>query len=194
MKLILLTLISLFSLPALSADAPIISIMETEGKVTLASKDGKIHWGDKISGEPGSKLRARISYQSWVLIGPFKASFEKSDAEGKVIGLLRLEEGQSRIQIQIGSQAHAVPTVRTPSAVMGVRGTDFFASYNPLLGESEIISFENDIEFQSVQTSSHVVVHTGQWGGIGGRFGNTIQPPMQLPENVIKHFKDKFIK
>jgi hypothetical protein len=80
--------------------------------------------------------------------------------------------------------------INTPQVSMGVRGTDFFASVNPLLGESEIICFEGEVDFANLaKRSDSKIIKKNQWGGLGGRFGAQIGPVLDLPANVIKHFK-----
>jgi hypothetical protein len=81
--------------------------------------------------------------------------------------------------------------VRTPVAVVGVRGTDFMVTANELLKETEVVCFESEIDFQDASTNKKpTIVKKGQWGGLGGRFGSTIKSPITLPENVLMHFKD----
>jgi len=80
--------------------------------------------------------------------------------------------------------------VRTGSAVMGVRGTDFMGVFNALLGESEIVVFEGEVAFESAKDSNDAkVVRKGQWGGIGGRFRQKIGDLIDLPPHVIEAFK-----
>lgn len=52
--------------------------------------------------------------------------------------------------------------VRTFSAVAGVRGTDFFASYDPNSGLTEQATLEGNVEVQQAGTAQKVVVGAGQ--------------------------------
>lgn len=79
--------------------------------------------------------------------------------------------------------------VRTSNAVMGIRGTDFYLSYNPLLGETEMICFDGKVNFASAKTQADErLVESRQWGGLGGRFGEKIAPILTLPNDALAHF------
>jgi hypothetical protein len=80
--------------------------------------------------------------------------------------------------------------LRTASAVIGVRGTDFLAVFTPLLSESEIVVFDGRVVLgSSTNAAISKEVSKGYWGGIGGRFGKTIANPILLPEQVLHHFE-----
>src|SRR5690606_23050990 len=65
--------------------------------------------------------------------------------------------------------------VRTASAVIGVRGTDFMAVFNPVLSESEVVVFDGKVRLASVANASDAKdIAKGYWGGIGGRYGKKI--------------------
>ena len=75
---------------------------------------------------------------------------------------------------------------------MSVRGTDFMASYDPLLGESEIVSFSDAVDFRKTISRVGITVKAGQWGGFGGRFGSAIKPPMTLSKEILDSFMGLF--
>jgi hypothetical protein len=79
--------------------------------------------------------------------------------------------------------------IKTPTAVVGVRGTDFTVSYQPLLSEVEVIVFDGTIELVSLSNSKDSKSITkGHWGGLGGRFGKKISDLMVLPQSVLDYF------
>lgn len=83
--------------------------------------------------------------------------------------------------------------VASQVASMAVRGTDFMSVSNPLLGETEIVVFEGRVLFQSKRNKrDKKTVRTGQWGGIGGRFGKNIGKLIKLPPHVLQKFKENF--
>lgn len=85
--------------------------------------------------------------------------------------------------------------VKTPNAIMGVRGTDFYTSYHPLLGETEIICFEGSVEFANANNSTDSkLIKKNQWGGIGGRFGNKVSNILDLSPELIKSFDSALAK
>ena len=79
--------------------------------------------------------------------------------------------------------------IYTPTAAMGVRGTDFQVIVNPLLGETEIVVLNGKVIFQSLKSFDDKRELTdGQWGGLGGRFGSEIGEILDLPKNVLDFF------
>lgn len=79
--------------------------------------------------------------------------------------------------------------VRTSNAVMGIRGTDFFTSYNPALGETEIICFDGKIQMtNAAETDDSKEISKNQWGGIGGRFGTKLSEVLTLSPELIQTF------
>ncbi|MBP6219090.1 MAG: FecR domain-containing protein [Oligoflexales bacterium] len=80
--------------------------------------------------------------------------------------------------------------IETPSMVMGVRGTDFIAAYNPLLNESESICFDGNVELRSnLDKTDKKMIHQGQWGGVGGRYGKRIGDIITLPQPILDTFR-----
>jgi ribosomal protein L27 len=79
--------------------------------------------------------------------------------------------------------------IKTVNAIMGVRGTDFFASYNPAMGETEMICFDGQVEIiNSLEPMNTNLVSKNQWGGIGGRFGKKLSDVLTLSPELISGF------
>jgi hypothetical protein len=180
--------------PAASADADG-EILDASGAVALehsgtkadAKKGGAFSYGDKLKGDAGASAVVKIGEEKVAAQGPFELVIEKP-ASGSPLAQLQLLQGKLRMLVKSALAPRGAVVIRTPNAQMGVRGTDFFASYEGLLGETEIISFANTVDF-SAKGANSVAVDAGHWGGIGGRFGREIKPPMKLPPNVLDHFK-----
>lgn len=80
--------------------------------------------------------------------------------------------------------------VSTANSVMGIRGTHFLVVRNSLLGETELVSFEGTLRFtNALNKTDERIVKTGQWGGLGGRFGKTIAPVLDLPQKALAAFQ-----
>jgi hypothetical protein len=85
--------------------------------------------------------------------------------------------------------------IKTSNAIMGVRGTDFLTTYNPLLGETEVICFDGLIQMtNSLETSDSKLVSKNQWGGIGGRFGKKLSEILSLSPELISTFDQSLPK
>ncbi|WP_408096910.1 FecR domain-containing protein [Peredibacter sp. HCB2-198] len=79
--------------------------------------------------------------------------------------------------------------IQTKNAAMGLRGTNFFVSYNPLLGETEVICFDGSVEMKAKLVKSEPkLIGKNQWGGIGGRFGEELSKVLSLSPELVKQF------
>lgn len=57
-------------------------------------------------------------------------------------------------------------------------------------GQSELIMFEGEVMMDNLSDKSNTaLVKKGQWGGIGGRFGEKISPILDLPEALLISFE-----
>jgi len=80
--------------------------------------------------------------------------------------------------------------IYTKNVAMGVRGTDFLIKSFPIFGETEIVMFDGEVLMENIDDKENsVVVTKGQWGGLGGRFGKKINPPLDLPKEVLTSFE-----
>lgn len=106
---------------------------------------------DKISIAPDSRLEI--------------AAYSGTAAKPKV-DLLNLTYGKMRGLIKTRKDAAKSPQgafrVRTFSAVVGVRGTDLFASYDPNVGLTEQAVIEGRVEVTQAGTNQKVIVEAGQ--------------------------------
>lgn len=128
---------------------------------------------------PSSGARVAFGSNTTIKLSPLNA--EEAEQVSLIKGIARWVSGKLSKK---GSG------IITPHAVMGIRGTNFFVSTDTLLAESEVICFEGEVHFESAtQKSDTKIIKMNQWGGLGGRFGAKIAPVLDLPPNVITHFK-----
>lgn len=85
--------------------------------------------------------------------------------------------------------------IRTQNAIMGVRGTDFLTTYNPALGETEVICFDGQIKMVNLLNPvDSKLISKNQWGGIGGRFGKDLSDILTLSPELIMGFDQTLAK
>lgn len=134
--------------------------IETKNKSYLQIKIEK--WKNHISIGPNSAMELNFSDEKKYTLEAGTCrwkSFGASDAKGKIF---------------------------TKSVSMGVRGTDFHLKYSPILGETEIIMFDGEVMMENLNDKSNTaLVKKGQWGGMGGRFGEKISPILDLPKEIL---------
>lgn len=81
--------------------------------------------------------------------------------------------------------------VKTHNVSMGVRGTDFLTTYNPLLGETEVICFDGEVSMTNLGDPTDTKnVSKNQWGGFGGRFGKKLSEILTLSPELMSGFEN----
>ena len=187
----ILTILFLFiSLQSFANEGPVAKVIKVKGKVTF---DGKLlKLGDLITkkGLLKSEKRsfAQVAVAKWnnkITIGP-KSEMEfdfSKDAKKKYVFL----NGRCRWRTDTGKKGKG--RLYTNVSSMGVRGTDYTVVANKSLGETEIIVLDGSVEFENLLVpGKKAIVNKGQWGGIGGRFGQNIGKILDLPKDVISSF------
>lgn len=192
--------ILLLSLQAFSAEPANITAAKVEklvGKAFLGKIE--LHEGDSISksGEliTGEKSFLRLFVDKWkssIIVGP-NAHMDldlttPSEANPK---RYNLREGFCRWVSGMKAEQKKGSHLYTKSAAMGVRGTDFEISNREKTGETEIIVYEGEVAFSSQLAKSEVLLHKGQWGGVGGKFGPQISKIKDLSEKDLEEAKKR---
>ncbi len=196
LKLMTLVLVSTLSLANSS-----VSILKVRGTVKyngeVISKDSKIEKSGVMKTSKRSFIKIRLNkWGNTIVLGPnsqIDVDLSKDFKKQKfslVHGAIRwIGKAQKNVK---NKKPSGVMYTRT--AALGVRGTDFFLKANKLLGETEIVLFDGLVNFENLSDKSDSkLIKKGQWGGLGGRFGNKVKVIGGLPQNVVDHF-DKFLK
>lgn len=180
----------LFSLHSYGADGPVAKVIKLRGEVSFNGKALKL--GDIISNKGKlvtlKRSFAQVAVAKWnnkITIGPkseMHFDFSK-EAKKKYVFL----NGRCRWRTDTGKKGKG--RLYTKLTSMGVRGTDYTVISNKSLGETEIVVLDGAVEFENLQNPSEkVIVGKGQWGGIGGRFGDSIGKIIDLPKDVLSTF------
>lgn len=173
--------------------APQGKILKLKGAATyndVALKEGEIITGKGII-KVSDKSIIRFRYEDAghdVLVGG-NSELTVDFAQPKGGENVTLVQGVSRWISGKIQKPRESAGIKTKSATMGVRGTDFIVMVNQLLDESEVICFEGQVSLTNNRNKAdHKDIHKGQWGGVGGRYGKRIGDIIDLPENILKHF------
>ena len=180
----------------IGADSVVAKLLTTKSEVTLNGTS--VHAGDSLRQEgvlktsAGGAARLELLPSHTILMVGAASEIQLKRAGADGTETTTLNSGLLRAQVQKKPSAtKPVFFIRTSSAVMGVRGTDFLGIATPFLGESEIVVFSGAVDFSSAQVPTDVkTVNPGFWGGIGGRFGSQTHELIHLPESALKHFQD----
>ena len=169
---------------------PTAKIVKLKGKVTLNGKSLKI--GDSIlkSGVLTTKAKSfvKLEIPEWnsnLVLGPNgEINLDLTEKSTKKYNFLK---GRVRWFTQKNKKSAGV--IHTKQASLGVRGTDYLLIANSLLGETEIIVFDGKVQFQNNSSlKDSKTISKNQWGGLGGRYGQSIGEVLNLPSNVINAF------
>ena len=158
------------------------------GRIPVPKEE--LRWGDELRGEAGALAEVWLPRQEFKLHGPFRVVLEKSSSILDV-SIIQIYEGHLRMRTRnIVSNGRAVPVVRTESGTVTVRdNADFYANYEPLFDETEVITFSEKPELTAARNTTSRAVGGGEWAGVGGRYGSTVRPPLLLRPELVSHFR-----
>jgi len=170
--------ITLSGLPAIAAD-------QTAGKITAlipaATRNQQptqaqdvLQWNDLLQTASSGRLRAGLNDGSILSLG--------SNAELKVVQhdaatqqtSLELDYGKIRSRVVKITQPNGKYEVKTPNAVIGVIGTDFYVAYEN--GRTTVICYSGQVTVTSLGTSK--VVHKSDQATSQGQ--QTVLSPQQV--------------
>lgn len=158
---------------AVAANSPVATIILLNGKVfkqakgaktpTPAKKDDRLEEGTVLTTEERSFAKLLFVDNSQMNVGP-KSSMQIERYRKNEAGLVKLIDGQIRAKItkELLNQGDTKPEnkllLRTKTAALGVRGTDFQVTYSDANGSTSLVTFESQVamvNFSSEQTGNY---------------------------------------
>jgi ribosomal 50S subunit-recycling heat shock protein len=190
-------LISIFALalllePNISFGKITAEVVKVTGKVLYNKKPVKsgdiVQENGTIEVLAKSYLQLKVKeYNSLLSIAPnskLKLKFKKNSKRSPY----NLVNGLFRWVTQ--GKAKRKGILKTKTAIMGVRGTDFLVVVSSLLGETEIYCFDGKVLFRNRKDKKDQgLVSQNDWGGIGGRFGAGVGDIVPMSVKQIEHVK-----
>jgi ferric-dicitrate binding protein FerR (iron transport regulator) len=196
--------------PALAAESPVGTIAELNGQAEIsrpgsaadapwapAQVGGPIHQGDQIrTGRPG---RVRIVFQDESVLVLSDDSLVRVDesvfspADGSVRSLLQMFRGKVRAVVtEYYQQRQASYEIQTPTAVAGVRGTEFVVEYDETARTTRVSGIEGTVAVHSVldRLRNGVLVTAGE--GTAVRQGEFPTPVDPLDDDSLRRVIDGF--
>ena len=126
-----------------------IKVTSAKEKKTSAGKVGtKVFPGDSITAGPDSRAKIVMSDKNVINLSPdTKITVEKYENDGKTKNVeLNVSYGKVRASVEQKYDGEKSKfNIRTPSAVAGVRGTDFMTGYNAGTKATQIITFTGTV-------------------------------------------------
>lgn len=194
MKYVALCLLMFFSFSSFCL--PTAEVSKLRGDVFFNGKKLAISDQITVNGtlKTAGKSFVKITIKDWnssIVLGP-KGIMEIDLSSKEVKKKYTFLSGSCRWVTELNKKAKGA--VYTKNASVGARGTDYILKVTKLLGESEIVVIDGEVEFKNINNpSDSAIVSKGQWGGLGGRYGNSIGDILSLPKNVVEAF-DKQLK
>lgn len=191
MKTIFLSLLMFVSLNVFALPTATVKVLK--GKVQFNGKEIKqsdvIKENGLITTSPRSFVKIEVAdWNSAIVIGPassMKIDLSSPDVEKKYEFLGGVCRWKSLVTKSEGKKGK----IFTKEVSVGVRGTDFLLTRNEYLGESEIIVFDGLVLFSNLaDQNDSAEIKQGQWGGVGGRYGEKIGKIIDLPPTALRHY------
>jgi hypothetical protein len=153
-------------------------IMVAKGKVSVKSKSEtvlpakvgtKVSQGDTVITGPDSRAKIVMQDRNVMNVSPdseLKIVTYTNDSEAKKVEL-NLIKGKVRNNVeQVYEGAKSNFMIKTPTAVAGVRGTQFVTSYDPSLKLTKLVTLKGAVQFSVIlpngQLSPAVIINKGQ--------------------------------
>lgn len=155
--------------PVIAAEKGVAKVIVLRGQVRTKGKDGKVTALKKndwiVEGaviQTGERSFAKMLFidKSQMSLGPKSqmkiTSFPKSKA-----GIISLMKGQLRSKVSkdymdINNKNKSKLFIKTKTAAMGVRGTDFQVNYNPSNQATSLITFEGAVSMARIDLSGRL--------------------------------------
>ena len=143
---------------------PVTKIISIEGDILVKNSDGTIspatlnmelNEGTYIRTSKGSKVELEFLDKTLVTVGP-NALFKIQSFTTEAPGILALVRGEIRSKVtkeymDIEDKNKSKLFIRTKTAAMGVRGTEFNVEYNDNNEKTTLITFEGKVAFNKLE-------------------------------------------
>lgn len=163
-----------------------------DGKTEGAKVGRKVFAGDSIMAGPDSRAKVVMSDRNILNVSPdSKIVIEKyaTDAKGESKNVeIKVEYGKVRAQIEQKYDGDKSKfNIKTPTAVAGVRGTDFITGFNRQTRQTSVVTFSGMVAVGNMgpngQIQNAVFVRPGQTTNVGA--GATPEPPKAMPKEDL---------
>lgn len=174
MKLFIQILLCLFFIPSISAARstslnPIAEVIKLRGEVTQLSPGAKIarkvEIGDKFTEDTSivtsakSFVKIKFIDSSEVNLGP-ESKIVITEMKKESVGIISLLKGKIRTEVQKDAKDPESNKfyVKTRTAAMGVRGTEFQTIYNPDNKITSLLTYKGEVAMAKIDEATHVVL------------------------------------
>jgi hypothetical protein len=175
-----------------------VKVTDNSGKTEPAKIGKKVTEGDTITAGPDSRAKIVMSDKNVLNISPdtqVKIQKYTGAQNGKQEVELNVAYGKIRADVEKNKYDGEKNkfNVKTPSAVAGVRGTDFITSFNKGTKVTEVITFQGTVAVGQPSASGAIVnpVYVNQGQKTEVPVGAPPQPPVSVPANDLKNMNSQ---
>lgn len=159
----------------LASQIPIASVAKLRGSVTKllpgALEASQVNIGDLILEDtslvtgPKSFIQVKFIDNSLLNMGP-ESKIVVTSMKKDTPGIISLLKGRIRTEVQKSNESNSSTGknkfyIRTRSAAMGVRGTDFQTIYNPENNVTSLLTFKGQVAFTKIEEETHLLFEEG---------------------------------
>ncbi len=137
--------------------------------ILKAKKKIKIGCNDVLQTTPRSRVKVRFINNAVMSMGPSsRISIKEYSLKSKDVSLINLTYGKVRTFLEtqkIERDNQNLKTrlkIKTPGATVGVRGTDFYLSYDPNKKMTEQATLKGSVEVEQLGSGQKVIVSKGE--------------------------------
>lgn len=171
-----------------------VQILKAEGTPEKAKVGSKIHPGQTISTGADSRAKIVMSDRNVVNVSPDTKlvieKYENDPKKGTKEVEMKLIEGKVRNNVEQkydGEKSKFI--IKTPTAVAGVRGTQFMTSFSPRTGMTQIVTMKGAVTFASLGANGQpigapVTVNRGEMASAAS--GAPPEPPKAMPKEEMQ--------
>lgn len=168
------------------------------GKVEAAKVGFKVYAGDAIQSGADSRAKIIMSDKNVINVSPDSkvtiAKYENNPAKDSRNVELKVDYGKVRASVEQNYDGEKNKfNVRTPTAVAGVRGTDFVAGFNPQTRQTTVVTFTGVVAVGSAgpngRIDNAVFVRPGQSTNVGD--GQKAEAPKPVPQDQFNNMNQE---
>lgn len=168
------------------------------GKTDNAKVGFKVYSGDAIASGADSRAKIIMSDKNVINVSPDSkvtiAKYENNPSKDTRNVELKVDYGKVRASVEQNYDGEKNKfNIRTPTAVAGVRGTDFIAGFNPQSRKTSIVTFSGVVAVGTAgpngQISNPVFVRPGQSTSVGE--GQAPEAPKAVPRDQMQNMNQE---
>jgi hypothetical protein len=139
-----------------------VKVQTTSKQISNAKVGSKVQEGDSVITEADSRAKIVMSDRNVINLNPDTqiviAKYENDAASGKKNVELNLLKGKVRNNVEQTYDGEKNKfLIKTPTAVAGVRGTQFLAGFNPQTQMTSIVTFKGSVSLASIGANGKMI-------------------------------------